>query len=92
MSEDSTDPARSAGVWLPSWVEEHPEDRMVAIGGFDSENAPLGSFRRDPRGNIVDYGDYEGSLLLILVQIRSAAPRWPAPSRGGSRPCRAAAA
>lgn len=52
-----------------AWVEMAPGRRMVTVGGFDTPDPPLETFTRDARGTPTSYGDYDGSLLAVVVEI-----------------------
>ncbi len=58
----------ASGAWLTAG-----DDRAVSIGGFDTTTPPLDSFGWE--GNMPSsFGDYTGSLIQILIPVRTGAP------------------
>lgn len=58
-----------------SWHQPKPGERMITIAGFDTETPPFGSFTRDTAGRVTSYGDYAGSLLVIVLSDVGANPQ-----------------
>lgn len=54
------------------WHEPPSGGRMIAVGGFDTEEPPLDTFGRAGPDSPQDYGDYKGSVVGLLVSFKDA--------------------
>jgi hypothetical protein len=52
-----------------SWMELSSGVRVVAVGGFATDEPPLESFEWDASGMPASYGDYDGSIIGIAIQL-----------------------
>lgn len=53
-----------------SWLEITDTERLVAIGGFATDDPPLESFEWSDSGMPTSYGSYEGSVFAIAIDLR----------------------
>lgn len=53
-----------------TWMLLDETERIATIGGFDSPDVPVETFRADFEGGDVSYGDYEGSVLTIAFPFQ----------------------
>lgn len=58
----------ASGLWM-----DMGDERQVLAGGFDTADPPLDTFERDADGMPVSYGDYQGSVLSVVVPEGSVA-------------------
>ena len=58
------------GLAISGWHESRPGERLVVICGFETETPPIASFTRDEAGRVTAFGDYDGSLLVVVVETR----------------------
>ncbi len=68
---DPGDARQSSG----SWHEPKPGERMITIAGFDTGTPPFASFTRDAAGRVTSYGDYTGSLMIVVLADLGANPQ-----------------
>ena len=66
---------RDARLGSASWHEPKPGERMITIAGFDTAAPPFASFTRDARGIVTSYGDYAGSLFILVLSDVGANPK-----------------
>lgn len=52
-----------------SWMELSNGVRVVAVGGFATDDPPLESFEWDASGMPASYGDYDGPIIGIAIQL-----------------------
>lgn len=62
---------RTAGRRYASamWMPVSDDQRMLAVGGFDSRRPPLHTFENDIAAGRVSFGDYDGSVMSLIVSV-----------------------
>ena len=51
------------------WMEQPDAGRMLAVGGFSTEDPPLDTFEWDDTGLPASYGTYDASVIAIAIQL-----------------------
>ena len=52
-----------------AWIDVADGRVTVSLGGFDTEDPPIGTFEYDPETFAQSYGTYTGSVIAVMVSL-----------------------